>query len=235
MKSSDSPPSSVTSLSLQDILSEALSLWKKCDHLAETTLLRLAILRDLLFRVHAEKSKVLSSENDQPMRELQVLEERIQELRQAQNLNQPLSQLLSEKQSSGSKKMRELPKDLDFEKAKIDAKKFQRFDRLWEKALLSEGLEIGWDFWILQASVQMQYAEKWHTDFAKLLFPKGILLFTETNPNIPFYASEDPHTLWHGRWMVLLKPDFSPSHLELQNLQGLDYLHNPPQWDKTSL
>ncbi len=197
--------------------------WEEIEQADETTLVRLSLLRDLVREIHAEKSSLLAKGSRDEASKYRSLENRINDVRSAARLDQPLWQLL-DPETEFKKRTRLLPETLfNF----IPKNRFERYDRQWECAIAAEAASIGWKFWALDAWVEIPEAENWHRKLSAQLLPHGIILFAET-----LQDSAVPHDAdsWHGRWFVVLRPRFLTPNFGVAELPGTRATPHPPRW-----
>lgn len=189
----------------QSLLDHAAERWKNFERSPNRDLLRLAILRDLVSALHAEKSRFLSQGNRDSAASLRNIEERLDELRNCHPLDGTLSALISGKRKP-EKRSRELPTGL-FER--LERGKIERYDRQWEKALAAEALAQGWEIWSLETEVEISRVDDWNQKLVSRLWPKGIVLFVETVEMhamaSPLPPLTPPH-FWKGRWICVIDP-----------------------------
>lgn len=211
----------------ESLISDTSRKWVQCDSLKSSEVLKLGLLRDLKRSIHAEQSKYLSLGKRQEAVSLKNLENHLDELREAENLNSPLAYLLSG-QATITTHPRSIP--ASFSKV-IPPEKLNRYDRVWEKALVSWGLELGWSFWTLKAFVQVALAENWERSLAQKLWPNGISLYVE--------ALHHPKTknkgIWYGAWKIMAHPKiqtFDDLGIKFETLPGVHLLISEPEWQK---
>lgn len=198
--------------SLKPILEPAADRWHDSEGLEESTLLRLAVLRDLVRQIHSAKSKALARGAKDEAETYRYWERRIEELRSSAALSGSLDEVLRSTQPI-RKRTRLLPDSLF---SFIEKEKLERYDRSWEAILAAEAISLGWRFWALDAWVKIPQAEEFHKALGTQLIPHGVLLFAE--------SAEDgavTETAWHGRWVVILKPRFLTPDFRVSELPGL--------------
>jgi hypothetical protein len=201
-----------------------LPRWQDSAGLEETTLLRLALLRDLIRRLHAEKSACMARGQKAESQAFGETEKRLTELRGAATLDAPLDELLL-RTSPIRRRTRLLPEALH---SFIPKDRFDRYDRQWETAIAAEALSQGWRFWMLDAWVRIADAEEWHHQLGEHLHPHGLILFAESAPDA--LAAHAPPDLWHGQWHIVLKPRFLTPDFRVQELSGTSDQPQPPRW-----
>lgn len=199
-------------------LLEAASRWKFCEGLPESDLLRLAVLRDLVHGLHAEKSRFLAHGQRESASSIRTIEDRIEDMRNCKPLSGDLETLLSGTALGLKKRTRILP---DSVFASLDREKFERYDRQWEAALASEGISIGWKIWALEACIDVPQIDAWHKTLTEQLWPHGIVLFVESARDNAISST----SAWLARWIMTLHSKFQdPSDM------GLDF----SKWPGTS-
>ena len=170
--------------------------WDASTPLPERELLRLAILRELAGALHARKSASLATGERNVAFDLGLWEQRMEEIRKQGSLDGSIQEALSRTPLGP-------PRELKFQSeflTSLDVKKLDRYDRAWEKALAAEALHCGWEFWNLEAGVEITQVQSWHFALSKFYWPQGIVLFVESLPQ-EFKGSE-----WFGSWLIMLKP-----------------------------
>jgi hypothetical protein len=199
-------------ISVDEIIRQDMDRWADCDGTPEMTLLRLSILRELIQKLHSEKSRCLANGLKAEAQSIKIWETRIEELRDHLSLYGDLMQLIQDPKSAPKKK-RNIPEAL-FQN--LDRDKLLRYDRKWEAAIVAEAITLNWKIWNLDAWVKIPSIEEWDTVLSQRLWPHSLVLFAESaqSPNTGLSPSED--TYWHGRWMTLLHPHFNtPIELSL--------------------
>lgn len=209
----------------EDRIATYQARWEQSASIEEKTLLRLAILRDLMRELHAEKSRYLASGNREQAQTLRDWEKQASELKNAASLDGELLELLQGDPASIRKRTRLLPEALF---SIVDKEKFERYDRAWESVIAAEAAHQGWRFWTVDAWVRISEAEVWHKALGTQILPHGIVLFAETAPS----SETDTHysELWHGLWTIVMKPRFLTPDFRLKQLPGISLEPEPPQW-----
>lgn len=214
-----------------EILSQSSHLWNQISGAPQAALLRLSILRDLQRTVHAERSRCLASGQKETCNSLTAWEERLDRLRQASSLEGDLKTVL-DNALKAKKRTRLLPESVF---AVIDREKLERYDRLWEQAIAAEACALGWNFWTLEAWVEINAAEAWTRNLAEQLWPNGTLLFVD-NADFIEPATPGGQALWKGSWVVLLEPRFQSAKdigIDVTSWDGSPYgPPSAPQWKR---
>jgi hypothetical protein len=183
---------------IPDHIERASERWKSVGTLPESDLLRLAITRDLMHDLHADKSRFLSKGQKEQTAFFKSHEKKMEEIRCSSPLNGDLKDILS-----GSVKLKKRTRLLpDGLFTNIAREKFERYDRQWEAAVASEACQLSWPFWALDASLDLQKIDDWNRRLNSFLWPNGIVLFVES------ISLENEAATWTGRWILVLKPDF---------------------------
>lgn len=195
--------------------------WRDAATLPEATLLRLAILRDILGAIHAEKSVLLSRGSRQDAQGFQLQEKRLERLRQSATLPATLEEALN--QDTEFKKRTRLIPDALYQV--IDREKLERYDRAWEFTLAGEASYLGWKFWALKVWVEISGAEAFHRALSDRLNPNGLVLYAETVP-----GSDTSGEHWHGQWIVLLKPRYFTPDFRIAELPAATRGKTSPEW-----
>lgn len=190
--------------------------WNHCQGLPEEGLLRLALLRELTRKLHTEKSKILALGKKEAVGELKVWEDKIHKIREATRLDGKLSDLLETPRPPG-KRTRLLPEALY---TTIPRDRFERYDRQWEALIAAEACSQGWSFWAMSAWVQIEQVEEYDTQLRERLWPRALVLFSESSEESSSSTIEGTH--WHGRWLILLD-----AHLRAPQELHTDFSHLP--------
>jgi hypothetical protein len=223
-----------------ELLAQSAEAWRLCDGVEGSSLLRLAILRDLLRSLHAEKSRCLATGKKAEAQQFRHWEQRIEDLRQGVELKGELTDLLRE-DPVRKKRTRLIPQAL---LGVLTQERLQRYDRKWEAEIAAEASLLGWKFWVLRSWVSIPLAEDWNRKLGERLWPNGVVLFVESlQQSTP---SDDPargpagdmsfamETLWKGQWTILLQPKYrSPEELSLdfERWPGApETPPEPPEW-----
>jgi hypothetical protein len=199
---------------LKEIITRAAERWLDCQTSSESTLLRLAILREIVQSLHSEKSRCLANGLKSQAQVIKTWETKIEELRDGVTLDGDLLQLIDQFQTI-QKKKRILPESL-FQHLERD--KLLRYDRQWEAAIAAEGLSHHWKLWTFHSWVEIPLIEEWSQAFAQRLWPHGLILFTESahSKEADLQESQLEPLYWKGRWTILLDSHFkSPAELSL--------------------
>jgi predicted transcriptional regulator len=209
-------------MSAEEIITGYRERWDSYSTHRFRNLLRIALLRELARGLHSEKSACLAKGLRNDARTLGTWEKQIEELRDRADLNQGLPETIAD--TTAKKRSRILPEAIF---SIIEREKLERFDRLWEAALISEGLQQGWSLWSLDLRVQISFAEQSNKELNQKLFPNGLVLFAESmqlGPNV----SSSPE-FWNGRWYVMLDSALGKPDSRL-NIAGIDKSSEPPRW-----
>jgi hypothetical protein len=209
---STNPP--VTTELIPEHLAGSAEAWRLCDGSTGASLLRLAILRELLRSLHAEKSRCLATGKKTEAQQFRQWETRIENLRQGVDLKGELADLLRDGPIP-KKRTRLIPQAL---LSVLTRERLERYDRKWEAEIAAEACSLGWRFWTLKAWVSIPLAEDWNRRLSERLWPNGVVLFIEAidhpAPGPP--ADTGPsESLWQGQWTILLQPSFTPQDLSL--------------------
>jgi len=207
--------------SLVACIERAEGRWRDAEGIEESTLLRLAILRELVRELHAEKSKLLARGARPEAQALKVWEKKIEDLKGAASFGGTLAEAIRGDLPT-RKRTRLLPESLFHF---LPKEKLERYDRVWESAIAAEAATLGWRFWSLTAWVQIHQAEEWHRALSDRLIPHGVLLFAESAD-----AVDAAGNLWQGQWLLVLKPRFSTPDFRVRELPGVSLEPAAPLW-----
>jgi hypothetical protein len=215
----------------QNIIGGHGERWRHTEGQPESTLLRLAVLRDIVRSLHAQKSRCLASGRRDLSQALRGWEQRLHELRNQAKLEGELTELVTGS-TPIKKRTRLLPEALY---AAIDREKLERYDRQWEAVLAAEAASLGWRFWALEAWVEITLVEDWNRALNEQLWPSGLVLFVESSGvQAPAPATDQEFPLWRGRWLLVVHPRFkSPEEIALNLSQWPGTppeAPQPPHW-----
>ena len=183
------------------LLREFEDRWKNTQGRMEIYLLRLAILRDFVRKVHVEKSEAMvRGDAKDAIRRLSDLETRMVELRDRSTLEGTLQTLVAQSPTSPPRP-RPLPKAL---LATLGPDKLERIDRDWEASIASEACKIGWEFWAFDIAIPLARAEEQDSELGAALGLNGVVLYVEASPVLK------PNTpgIWGGRWVIVCRPGY---------------------------
>jgi hypothetical protein len=208
----------------QNAIGSQSERWRHCEGQPESTLLRLAILREITRLLHSQKSRCLAAGRRDLVTSLRNWESRLQELRNQPRLEGDLATLVSG-HSELRKRTRLLPEALY---GAIEREKLERYDRQWEAALAAEACSLGWCFWRLESWVEITLVEEWNQRLNEQLWPSGVVLYVESS-GAPGGDRGRDFPLWHGRWLMVVNPRFkSPSEIASNLAQWPGSPSDPP-------
>ena len=226
--------------SLAALLQQQREVWAQTETLPEKHLLRLVLLRDLSRALHAQRSRLIALGKREESHELRDAEKALEAMKFHRPFEEmPLESLVeSWIQRSKFKKNEDagptpppLPEDLV---KTLDSKKIFRLDREWELSLIAHAVDQGWAFWSLRLAVKIMELEDWQTTFSQALWPKGIVLWTESvEQTHPRKSATSDEPVWEGRWITAIHPKVkTPSLLKLKLESFPGYFPSPkPQWE----
>jgi hypothetical protein len=204
---------------MHKLIEHSSERWKLYGDKPESHLLRLAILRDLIRLIHAEKSRLLAKGLKHNVNTLEKWETQIELAKNSANLDCSLEDILEAK-SELIKQKHAIP-DAFFKHIKRE--KLERHDRAWEYAITAQALSVGWAISQLEAWVPISSAEKWHHALGDFMFPNGIILFAES-------AANPQDQKWKGRWLLVTPPNKAHTPPDLNSLPGYCKSPEPPRW-----
>jgi len=215
----------------ETIIEEKLRHWSDCADVPETTLLRMALLRDVAYTLHPEKSRCLATGRKEEATQIKQWEAQIEACRDAPNLLVDYVELLKQDPTQFKKK-HHLPEALF---RRVQREKLLRYDRKWENALASEAIRIQWQFWLFDAWIHVSNLQKWNSTFSQRLWPNGVILFAESGAQNDIIRSDESSIpIWRGHWVVLVSPRFKhASELRLESDPSLNFpkaAPTPPKW-----
>lgn len=198
-----------------EVLSRELDHWDMPNsHPSETKhlpILRLEILKRIARQVHSLRSQCLASGKRDDLPTLKHWEESIEKMAKLTRLDQDFYSLFN-----GLGKLPERSRIVPESIFKhIAREKLVRYDRTWEYHLAAEGCKLGWIFWSLISLVSIHEIEQWDEQLRTLLWPKGLILFSEPAPG-PLTGPQE--NTWSGQWIVLTAPNLSRSDLLMELL-----------------
>jgi hypothetical protein len=104
----------------------------------------------------------------------------------------------------------------------VGESKFTRQDRRWELEIAHEAVRRDWEFWQFEASTEIQQVEPFARAFTESIWPRGVVLFVESDGFLKL-SQENPNlAFWRGKWLVVLEQGASrPKDIGIQ-----------PQWHR---
>lgn len=172
-------------------------------------LLRMVLLRDAIREIHSQRSVMLAKGDSREAKDLQSLEKSIDDRVGGYYEVETFESFLA------------LPPPGRSPSAALSAdflhvfgeERFHRMDRKWEREMASEACALGWNFWALDAWIEIPKVEAFHNEATSRSWPKGISLIVEGVP------SASPHlpdrAIWKGRWFWAFHPSYDPVALDL--------------------
>jgi len=194
-------------MALQKLLDAAELHWKKTEDSADAGILRLSILRDLSYEIHAEKSRVLSSGTSREALILKNLENKIEAFKLGHSSNSILTANLKQLLEAQLPAQAAVSAPFVFpEKLEqvLPREKIDRYDRQWEHAIVEEALYLKWNFWSLKSQVPLAQIEEANHLLRTQLWPQGIVLFAESIGFLPTPPQ------WSGQWTLVCQNEFVP-------------------------
>ncbi len=207
----------MSNLLLEKLTDRIFERWMDCDSYKEAHLLRMALLRELMRSIHAEKSRLLATGLKADAHDLKLWENQIEALRESSSLTGELMHLL-ENSDTLRKKSLVLPESLF---KTIERDKLMRYDRKWEATLASLAFYFQWRLWKVEAWVEISQIEEWDKTLSSRLWPHGIILFTESAKleEVKTVEEIDNQLIWKGQWFVLLDSKFNSTEELPLNLE----------------
>jgi len=184
--------------------------WASASGLSGTQILRFTILRDLLEAIHTRRSVLLAQGPTDEVRTLQSLEQKIESLLLAKELNGDLEQTIEE--SSPQKEPAKLSPSSKVLKV-VGAEKANRFDRIWSTRIAMEAEKANWNFYRLEGWIDLTEAVQVHTDLQNILWPNGTILWVESAQRAAPTDRTPGDSRWKGCWVFVLNPEVSPGQL----------------------
>ena len=226
MKSSPLVPSS-----LRRLVDELEPRWVDSARSRSAPVLRTVLLRELMQRLHAERSLRLAERPGErgphpAVGEISRLETRIGELCGRKVDSRSLTEAIeSAKRAPGT--AANLPQEV------IDAlgsQRIKRADRKWEAAIAAQAAGHGWSFWALDAWVRLRTAEAFHEFLSRSIWPQGVVLFVEAAPSAAERKPLEFRDHWQGRWYATFDPEAPREPPGPQGYPGLLTDPEPPRW-----
>jgi hypothetical protein len=203
-------------MTLDQLAEQTARLWEQAQepsadkYRKATRLLRLAIIRELVRQIHTQRSELLARGRLAEATELEYretffnyrfLEVRFEEARFREVF---LASGRKTKPLTISATPLELPSGLA---AAVPPEKLNRHDRKLEAEMAREALKQSWNFWTLDAWVEVQKVESWAKSLEQKLWPYGVVLFVESDGFLKsFPVDGKSRAFWHGRWTIILTP-----------------------------
>jgi hypothetical protein len=200
------------------------SLWKQAERHRQVGLLKLAILREQLHQIHAQKSQKMAVGAPADAHALHQLETKIEALKTCNLRGVTWEQIVDPKPIPAPLLHREIPAET---LQTLGKDKLDRFDRKWEYQLTAEAISQNWSIWTLDAWVFIATAEESHKELNDIFWPNGLVLFVEGAPR-DSHAPLRPR--WKGRWFFALSPDVDPQSLDFTKIAGSSLDPEPPVW-----
>lgn len=218
-------PTASTSPLTDPFFQKSAERWNRCAELPETSLLRLAVLRDIIHYLHAEGSRCLAQSGRSKAKGLSLIRPKVDALRYVDLTSGSLLDVLSRTHHRKSVH-RALPEEIV---SLIGREKLQRYDRKWEAEMIAEAASCGWELWHLTASVRIESAEPFHRELCEALWPQAIVLFVEPADDSPISAGPAANAGWRGRWLITFKPGSDPAG---QSLPSRGISTDPAIWTR---
>ncbi|HTL11904.1 MAG TPA: hypothetical protein VL588_05425, partial [Bdellovibrionota bacterium] len=150
-----------------ELLAGAQPLWTEAAAYDEARrLLRLALLRDLVRTLHAERSRLMALRQPDRAETLKKLEPILERLRTCELDSFDLAGLVNGDEPQNP--LKEEPQDPRLDRI-LGEGKLDRYDRAWEAAMAVEALKRGWLFWALDTQVEVPKAEAFHLGLGQRL------------------------------------------------------------------
>jgi hypothetical protein len=206
---------------VETVLSSCAPLWNQTRGLPEQRILRLAILRDLIRSMHAERSRLLALSQPDRADALRMVEPSTEALKFHPLAEASLPELVASRPERLAKPSRS-PIPPELEAAAGGEGKFNRYDRQWEAEIAGEACRIGWGFWTMEAWIDIAKAENFHQALNQGLWPRGIVLFVESCSDTSDSPEDAAHSrsIWKGRWLIAHAPEQAPPGRSLGDLPG---------------
>lgn len=216
-----------------DLLSKTGKLWSEAAASPDIRLLRIALIRRFALEIHARRSGFIASGDATHTDLLVRLELHLERLLEEGFSGLPLETVTFEelirKGSDPPAPRRETlqrkpdrPPSLPEEFTKwLDPIRLDRRDRRWEKALAIEAHHQGWSYWQWVVDVEIHQVESWANALSARLWPRGILLYVESDGFIEVDDANASLAYWRGRWLMILEPGVEdPGALSVGPLPG---------------
>ena len=195
------------------------SRWQEAETAAPApaglVVLRLSVLRDFAYFLHAEKSRALSNAAPTAVGELQSLENRL-EVARAREVFQchRLEEALNLAAQAPARKLPDLSEAI---LGTVDRSKLERFDRQWERAIAEAAAAANWEFWAVEAKIPIDAIEAAGLHLRQVLWPQGVPLYAESRG---FSDGPSPGSpCWLGQWIWVGAASTVPSQ-SFRSLQG---------------
>jgi hypothetical protein len=107
--------------------------------------------------------------------------------------------------------------------------KLSRQDRKWEAELAQEAIRRSWEFWQHEVSAEIHDVERYARCFSESLWPRGAVLFIESDGFLKVSDKDPNQAYWRGRWFVIADPKSSSviTAKENQQPEAVD-----PKWQR---
>lgn len=199
--------------------------WKRCSSKDGRVVLRLAILRDFMRELHAERSRALATDQREKAEGFKQWEEAIDALRGSPEIARPdsdLAQVFTGERKGSKPGPPVLPQALV---EAIGPERIQRYDREWEAAIAGEAYRSGWGFWTVDVWVRVAEAEHFDDNLGERISPHGAVLFAEAvGADSPVEGAE-----WLGRWWIVLESKWKTPQFGIDALTSVRN-RGAPRW-----
>lgn len=215
---------------IEQVLTQLDRHWQQAGLSKSCKILRFALLRELCRSIHRLRSEFMATSRETLATDLGLREATLtQHFDQIQVENLSLETIFASIPSLESAPVNPTQVSPALSKA-IEAAKLLRQDRRWEAVIASHAEREHWTFWQFCASTKIQEVETFARIFSESLWPRGIVLFVESDGFLNSTNQAPELALWQGRWTLALDP-----HLRNPDELGLDFSrfpHSSPTWVK---
>lgn len=197
---------------------EIFQKWKHTLTHPHFSVLRLALLRELVRTAHAERSRQMALGNSKLSTALGKMETA---------LDQSLKAGLDPAALLGFLGDVALPPARRSTPPSWLEPKLERFDRHWERAIYNQSQEAKWTLWSLSAVIAIKGAEKFHESLGRYLWPDGVVLYVESDPEVNHPKLDH----WSGQWICVMSPAVQTPTFRIDQIPG--YAGNEiPTWKR---
>ncbi len=201
--------SKAESESIERVLQRMERPWQQAGKSDACRLLRLSLMRELTRVIHTLRSECMATDRSDQAEDLAHRENYLNTYFPIMDLsNLGLSQAFSQT-SRVAKPVGKPGNAVSLPASVTDtvgAGKFTRQDRRWENEIAQEAVRQEWEFWQFEASTEIHQVESFARGFSDSIWPRGVVLFVESDGFLKMSQDNSHLAYWRGRWLVVMEP-----------------------------
>jgi hypothetical protein len=210
---------------IEEVLARLENSWEQVQSLPACRLLRLAILRELTRTIHTLRSEHMATHRPSTAEDYAQRENFLTSNFASLNVeNLTLAEIYQQSHEAISS-TGPTPSEVSLPSSVLETiglTKFTRQDRRWELEMAQEAVRQSWEFWQFETSTEIREVENFARSFSEALWPKGVVLFVESDGFLKM-SEKDPHlAYWRGRWILVLDPKLHPTEEDKLEKLGTD-------------